>query len=86
MDALSDMLRAAHLNGGVFLHAEFTAPWCMAAAMAPQFCAPFLGPTAHLIPYHYVVEGEIHRAPSRADRHSGCAAANSCSFRETTAI
>ena len=60
MDALSDVLRAAHLNGGVFLQAEFTAPWCMAARVTPQFCAPFLGPTAHLIPYHYVVEGELH--------------------------
>jgi hypothetical protein len=46
MDALSDVLRAAHLNGGVFLQAEFTAPWCMAARVTPQFCAPFLGPTA----------------------------------------
>src|SRR4029077_10523950 len=60
MDALSDVLRAAHLNGGVFLQAEFTAPWCMAARVTPQFCAPFLGPTAHLIPYHYVVEGELY--------------------------
>jgi AraC-like DNA-binding protein len=59
MDALSDVLRAAQLNGGVFLEAEFTAPWCIAARVTTQFCAPFLGPTAHLIPYHYVVEGEL---------------------------
>jgi len=26
MDALSDVLRVAHLTGGVFLHAEFFAP------------------------------------------------------------
>jgi len=31
MDALSDVLRVARLNGGVFLHAEFFEPWCMAA-------------------------------------------------------
>jgi AraC-like DNA-binding protein len=60
MDALSDVLRAADLNGGVFLQAEFTAPWCVAARLTPQFCAPFLGPTAHLIPYHYVLEGQLH--------------------------
>ena len=30
MDALSDVLRAAQLSGGVFLQAEFTAPWCVA--------------------------------------------------------
>ena len=37
---LSDVLRVAHLTGGVFLHAEFFAPWCMAARVAPEHCAP----------------------------------------------
>ena len=60
MDALSDVLRVAHLTGGVFLHAEFFAPWCMAARVAPEHCAPALGPASHLILYHYVVEGELH--------------------------
>jgi AraC-like DNA-binding protein len=59
MDALSDVLRVTHLSGGVFLHAEFTAPWCVTARMSPELCAPFLGPATHLIPYHYVVEGEL---------------------------
>src|SRR5215471_3672840 len=60
MDALSDVLRVVQLTGGVFLHAEFFAPWCIAARMAPEHCAPLLGPAAHLILYHYVVEGELH--------------------------
>ena len=60
MDALSDVLRVAHLTGGVFLHAEFFAPWCIAARVAPEHCAPLLGPASHLILYHYVVEGELH--------------------------
>ena len=60
MDALSDVLRVAHLTGGVFLHAEFFEPWCIAAQLTPEHCAPFLGPTSHLILYHYVVEGELH--------------------------
>jgi AraC-like DNA-binding protein len=60
LDALSDVLRVAHLTGGVFLHAEFFAPWCMAARVAPEHCAPVLGPASHLILYHYVVEGELH--------------------------
>ncbi|GGC04732.1 AraC family transcriptional regulator [Novosphingobium endophyticum] len=59
MDALSDVLRIARLKGGVFLHAEFTEPWCIAAQMVPELCAPFMGPVEHLIPYHYVVEGEL---------------------------
>jgi AraC-like DNA-binding protein len=57
MDALSDVLRAAQLTGGVFLHAEFFAPWCIAARVSPEHCSPALGPATHLIFYHYVVEG-----------------------------
>src|SRR5437868_9591950 len=59
MDALSDVLRVAHLTGGVFLHAEFFAPWCMAARVGPEHCAPLLPPSSHLILYHYVVEGDF---------------------------
>jgi AraC-like DNA-binding protein len=60
MDALSDVLRVANLTGGVFLHAEFFAPWCIVARVSPEHCAPALGPASHLIVYHYVVEGELH--------------------------
>jgi AraC-like DNA-binding protein len=59
MDALSDVLRVVHLTGGVFLHAEFSAPWCIAARVGPEHCAPLLGPASHLIIYHYVVEGGL---------------------------
>jgi len=60
MDALSDILRVARLSGGIFVNAEFSAPWCVAAQMSPKLCAPFLGPTVHLIPYHYVLDGEMY--------------------------
>jgi AraC-like DNA-binding protein len=53
-------LRVAHLTGGVFLHADFFAPWCIAARVAPEHCAPVLGAASHLIIYHYVVEGDLH--------------------------
>lgn len=59
MDALSEILREAHLTGGVFFHADFFEPWCVAARLSPEHCSPILGPAAHLIPYHYVVEGTI---------------------------
>ena len=59
MDALSDVLRASHLTSGVFLQAEFTAPWCLRSKIAPDHCSPALGPAAHLVPYHYVVEGSF---------------------------
>jgi hypothetical protein len=60
MDALSDVLRVAHLTGGVFLHAEFFAPWCIASRVSLEHCAPVLGPASHMILYHYVVEGELY--------------------------
>jgi AraC-like DNA-binding protein len=59
MDAFSDVLRSAQLSGGVFLHAEFTAPWCVSACMSPDLCSRFLGAAAHLIPFHYVVAGDF---------------------------
>jgi Cupin len=59
MDALSDVLRVVHLTGGVFLHAEFFAPWCVASHVTPEYCGPVVGPASHLILYHYVVEGEF---------------------------
>src|SRR5262245_54866774 len=47
------------MTGGVFLDAEFGAPWCVAAKIAPEYCMPALGDAPHLIPYHYVVEGQL---------------------------
>jgi AraC-like DNA-binding protein len=60
MDALSDVLRVAHLTGGVFLHAEFFAPWCITARIPREHCGPLLGPASHLIIYHYVIDGQLH--------------------------
>ena len=47
------------MTGGVFLHAEFFAPWCVGGRVAPELCAPAVGPASHLIIYHYVVEGDL---------------------------
>ena len=33
MDALSDVLRVIRLTGGIFLHAEFSAPWCISTEL-----------------------------------------------------
>jgi len=62
MDALSDMLRVTRLTGGVFLHAEFTADWCVSARMTPELSARFLDPPGHQMPFHYVAEGELEVA------------------------
>ena len=60
MDALSDVLRVAHLTGGVFLRAEFFAPRCISSRLTPEHCSPVLGPASHMMIFHYVAEGEVH--------------------------
>lgn len=64
MDALSDVLRVARLSGGLFMHADFSDPWCVSTCISPNDCAPWLGNDARLIPYHYVLDGSFRaRAP-----------------------
>lgn len=59
MDALSDILRLVRLKGGLFLHAEFTAPWCVHSQVTPEDCGPLLQGAEHLVLYHYVVAGRL---------------------------
>lgn len=59
MDALSDVLRVMRLKGGVFLRGQFGAPWCISVKVLPEACAPYLGDTDYIIPYHYVLEGRM---------------------------
>lgn len=59
MDALSDVLRVVRLKGGVFLHAEFTEPWCLRSEVGLEDCRPMLDGAEHLVLYHYVVEGRV---------------------------
>ena len=59
MDALSDVIQAAQLSGGVFLHAEFREPWCLLDRLDVSQCGPFLNPVSTLIHYHFVVEGSL---------------------------
>jgi len=59
MDVLSDVFAAVRFSGGVFLDAEFTAPWCVVSQVGPdEFRAQGRMP-AHLIAYHYIVEGRL---------------------------
>jgi AraC-like DNA-binding protein len=59
VDALLDMLRAMRLTGGIFLDAEFTAPWCVTAKVGPEDCIPFTPEPRHIIAYHYVTAGRF---------------------------
>ncbi len=62
MDALSDVFAAVRLSGGVFLDAEFTAPWCVDSKVGPEEFPDGEVP-AHLIAYHYVVAGQMFVQP-----------------------
>jgi AraC-like DNA-binding protein len=63
MDTLSDVLRGVKLTGAVFLHAEFSAPWCVGVPPA-DMAAQFLMPSAeHLTRYHLVTEGRCGIKP-----------------------
>ncbi|MDW9973046.1 helix-turn-helix domain-containing protein [Sinorhizobium meliloti] len=59
MDVLLDICRSMQLTGGVFLEAEFTAPWCVTSQIAPEDCGPFMPQPAQLIAYHYVTAGRL---------------------------
>lgn len=59
MDALLDMLRGMRLTGGLFLDADFTAPWCVKSKVGPEDCAPFTPVPRYIIAYHYVTAGRL---------------------------
>jgi len=59
LDAFSDVLRVIRLSGGVFLKAEFTAPWCINGRLSADDCKPFLTAPRHVIASHFVTAGHM---------------------------
>ncbi|VVP68002.1 IS5 family transposase IS4811 [Pseudomonas fluorescens] len=59
LDALSDVLRVIRLSGGVFLEAQFTAPWCVSGRISADDCKPFLTAPRHVIASHFVAAGHM---------------------------
>jgi len=59
MDAFSDVLRVTRLSGGVFLEAEFTAPWCISGKISTDDCKPFVAEPRHVIASHFVAAGNM---------------------------
>jgi AraC-like DNA-binding protein len=59
MDALSDLLRVVRLSGGVFLDAEFSAPWSITAKVGPEDCRFALAEPRRIIAFHYVISGRL---------------------------
>lgn len=58
-DPLADVVRSLKLTGGVFLEAEFTAPWAVVSKVSEEDCRPFMPMPRQLIAYHVVTEGEM---------------------------
>src|SRR5258706_14389256 len=58
-DKSSDVLRSFRLSGGVFLDADFTAPWCAVSTLTAEDCGPFLTAPSLLIAYHFVIDGRL---------------------------
>jgi AraC-like DNA-binding protein len=58
MDALSDVLKSVHLEGAVYLNAEFTAPWCVSAKFGLATVRARLASADHLVFFHYLTEGK----------------------------
>ncbi|MEQ8268134.1 MAG: AraC family transcriptional regulator [Parvibaculum sp.] len=58
MDPLSDVMRSMRFTGGIFLDAEFTAPWCVSSGVLPEDCIPFGAIPRNIMAYHYVEAGE----------------------------
>ena len=59
MDALSDVLRVIRLSGGVFLEAQFSAPWCINAKISAEDCKAFQVAPRHIIASHFVASGQM---------------------------
>jgi AraC-like DNA-binding protein len=73
MDVLSDVLRVIRLSGGVFLEADFTAPWCISGKVSANDCAPFLAEPRHVIAYHFVAVGCMRIQPEGGTAIDVCA-------------
>ncbi|MBS0389263.1 MAG: AraC family transcriptional regulator [Proteobacteria bacterium] len=59
VDPLSDVLRVIRLAGGVFLEAEFTAPWCVAGKVSAEHCRPLQVTPRHVMATHFVAAGSM---------------------------
>lgn len=57
MNTVSAILQGMRLTGGVFLEAEFTAPWAIRSHVAPADCSPYMKMPRQIIAYHLITAG-----------------------------
>src|SRR5690242_2360827 len=58
VDALSDVLKSVHLEGAVYLNAQFTAPWCIRGELGIESVRKRLAGAEHVAFFHYLTDGE----------------------------
>ncbi|HZT54765.1 MAG TPA: AraC family transcriptional regulator [Burkholderiaceae bacterium] len=79
MDALSAVLKALRLETGIFLEAEFTAPWCIDSAPGREVQS-LLPRTEHLAIYHLLVQGSCRARLPEDDAEVALAAGDLIMF------
>ena len=57
MDVLSEVLKAVKLDGAVFFHGEFAAPWCAREPDAGPMASYLPTPAGHIIIFQLLLDG-----------------------------
>jgi AraC-like DNA-binding protein len=57
MDVLSSVLKSVHLEGAVYLNAEFSAPWCIRGKYGLTRVKHRLPEIEHVVYFHFLTEG-----------------------------
>lgn len=60
MDVLSDVLKVVRLDGALFFHGEFSAPWCFRSSESAAITACLSPRAGHLIIFHFLTEGRAY--------------------------
>lgn len=60
MDVLSDVLKVVRLDGALFFHGEFSAPWCFKSSESAAISACLSFRAGHLIIFHFLTEGRAY--------------------------
>jgi AraC-like DNA-binding protein len=60
MDVLSEVLKTVKLDGAVFFHGEFSAPWCVREPDARTMATYLSARSQHVIIFHLLTEGRGH--------------------------
>jgi hypothetical protein len=58
----TEIIQNFNVTGGLFLDAEFTAPWCVSAQVGVDDCSAYTPVPAKVVAFHYVSEGRVNIA------------------------